>query len=62
VVGGKVVMVTAGARSEYRLEALGYQSGGSLIEVVVVNCVAREVFGSELLVELVTDLAELWSF
>ncbi|KLR61363.1 hypothetical protein IMCC26207_108204 [Actinobacteria bacterium IMCC26207] len=52
VVGGKVVTVTAGARSEYRLDPLGYQSGKSLIDVVVVDCSGTEALLVELLVEL----------
>jgi hypothetical protein len=55
VVGGKVVTVTAGARSEYRLDPLGYQSGKSLIEVVVVDCSGTEALLVELLVELFSE-------
>jgi hypothetical protein len=37
VVGGRVVTVTTGARSEYRLDCFGYQSGGTTIELDVVD-------------------------
>ena len=53
VVGGSVVTVTTGARSEYRLDPLGYQSGNTLIEVVVVDCSATAVLIVEVLVDVV---------
>jgi len=52
VVAGRVVTVTAGARSEYLLEPLGYQSGKRLRVVVVLDCSATE----ELVVEVVAML------
>ncbi|CAB5036958.1 unannotated protein [freshwater metagenome] len=55
VVGGKVVTVTAGARSEYRLDPLGYQSGKSLIDVVVVDCSGAKAVVVEILVELFSE-------
>ncbi len=55
VVGGNVVTVTTGARSEYLLDPLGYQSGKTLIAVVVVDCSTTVGFAEEVLVDVVSE-------